>query len=65
VSITGLKKWVKKIVNFKKENRDSKKLLKQDENTGNEFYCIKDPYTYYKINILVMNSISYIYFDCN
>jgi len=27
---------LKKIVNFKKENRDRKKPLKQDENTGNE-----------------------------
>jgi len=36
-----------KIVNFKKENRDCKKLLKQDENTGNLFY-----YIYYKIKIL-------------
>jgi len=29
-----------KIVNFKKGNRDCKKLLKQDKNTGNEFYYI-------------------------
>jgi len=27
-----------KIVNFKKENGDCKKLPKQDEDTGNEFY---------------------------
>jgi len=26
------------IVNFKTENRDHKKLLKQGEDTGNEFY---------------------------
>jgi len=41
VSLTGhkkLKKWVNlKIVNFKKESGDHKKLLKQDENTGKEF----------------------------
>jgi len=29
-----------KKVNFKKGNRDCKKLLKQDEDTGNEFYYI-------------------------
>jgi len=50
VSITGHKKTketskLKKIVVFKKENRDHKKLLKQDENTGNVFYYILDPYT--------------------
>jgi len=28
------------IVNFKKRNRDRKKLLKQDEDTGNDFYYI-------------------------
>jgi len=29
-----------KIVNFKKENRDCKKLHKQDEDTDNELYYI-------------------------
>jgi len=29
-----------KIVNFEKGNRDHKKLPKQDEDTGNEFYYI-------------------------
>jgi len=29
-----------KIVNFKKGNRDREKLLKLDEDTGNEFYYI-------------------------
>jgi len=29
-----------KIINLKKGNRDRKKLLKQDEDTGNKFYYI-------------------------
>jgi len=43
-AITGHKKLKKrlnkKLVNFKKGNEDHKKLLKQDEDSGNEFYYI-------------------------
>jgi len=46
VSIAGHKTNTLKNVNFKKENRDHKKLLKQGENTGNEFHYIKDSYSY-------------------
>ena len=61
MSIAGHKTNTLKNVNFKKENRDHKKLLKQGENTGNELYYIKDTYSYYKMKILVMNSISYTF----
>ena len=49
-----------KIVNFKKENRDRKNQFKQDENTGNEFYCVLRS-LYNKMRILVTNSITFMY----
>jgi len=38
-------RFKKLLIEFNKENRDCKKLLKQDENTGYELYYILDPYT--------------------